>query len=239
MDEDILEGHLATQQTHYRRGRAHDAMARARKDAKWFTGRHAQARQLAALEHARGGSVRKVRAWLGEACAHAESAFEIGGPWPPYVVMTWLSLAILCEREAFRSALQDAHDFTDRADRIFHETALAMQGLAAARVEEATEHLRAGQARATGGDAPSDAREVMGPLLMLIEAGIEQDPARLVAAIEAAHAESAVNHDETIPVDADGLLNVVGLGLLQLAVERGLQPQSTSPYLPTELLRGL
>lgn len=239
IDEDILEEHFFVKQVHYKTRSAKAAMAQAQRDVGFFNSRHVEARQLAALAYALEEEVDLVRTWLGVACDHAATSLHLGDVPTAFVYMTHLSVAILCDRDALRQQLEEAEPGrSERTPELFVRTARAFRELSANRLDDAREKLAEARQLAADEKTTRDAREVMHPYLELMTAIVDHDSAALEKAMSDAHAELADTFNDSMGVDCDGLIDFIGLGLMQLAIEVGdLRPPDVSIYLPPQLLR--
>lgn len=238
IDEDVLEEHYYVKRVHYRTRTGKAAMAKAKGDSSFFSDRHTEARQLAAMAWALEAEPEAVGKWLDFAVEHSATAIELGAVPHCFVHMTWLALAVLRDRPELRARLADLEPAsTERTPKLFLHTADAWRHLVAGRGVEARAALTAGAELLDTDQSGRDARDVMTPYLKLMEAIVSADGRALEQAVRSADGELASNFDDTLSVDADGLIDFIGLGMLQRAAEAGLTPPATSTYLPAALLR--
>ena len=238
IDEDVLEEHFHAKRVHYTSRLAKARMAEAKKDFEFFSDRHAEARQLAAMAHILESESDAVRKWLLAASRDATTAVELGLLPGCYPHMIYLSLAVLAPHETLRSALVELSPVPQKTTpAVFLHTAETLRQLAGRR-PEASETL--GQAETALTAATAEAREVMEPYILMMRAILEADAHRFAEAVQASVLEAERAFDTTIRVDADGFVDFIGLALIQLASERGLETKLTTAaaFLPLDLLPG-
>jgi hypothetical protein len=205
-----------------------------------FRGASQLALRIGQGEYATEQTPEQVRKWLKSAAEYAQRAFELGVGLHPLMYQFYLALAVLMRQDGLRRGLQSLPRarFTDpdiRTDELVYVMSEAMAALAAGDRERAAELARAGLDRAPGSEPV--ARDLASPVLRIIASIATRDAAGLSAAIadrEREHARAYTARSQRNSPDA--LIDIVGLGLLQLAKDEGLTLPPAGVYLPVELL---
>src|SRR5215467_15068647 len=240
--EELLAESLKNSREDYESGRSKTDQAEAKRSAIFFKRQGDTAMDVAALEYAFGADWTEVRRWLDSSSAAAQKAVEFGLELDPILYMTYLALAILCSNDVLLDDLKarQRSEFTDstvKADEVFYLAAEAMRDIAAARPEDALNAVQAGLSRLDT-DGPNPGAKLANKAILLLEEAIAQkDQTKLAAAVSARIEKDKTSFSRPAARNfPGGLLDVVGLGLLKLAADRGMRTATDSVYLPTGLL---
>jgi hypothetical protein len=226
----------------YQSNLSYISRAEAEHNPMFFEGLCQDAIDLAALEYAFDAPLSEVCNLLATACDYAEKAVLFDLVLDTVTYMTYLALANLRQQGEFRKMLESFQrsKFTNEEieeDEIFYLGAEAMGHISAGRFDLAEKSISAALARANSRSVDRDAKEVMVPIVLLEQAIVEKDQSKLAEAIKARHEEYRRNYSHVeVRNYPEGLLDVLGLGLLKLARRNGLDVATESVYLPTELL---
>jgi hypothetical protein len=216
--------------------------AEARQNGDLFDGIYEHAMYLAVLDYGLQEPVPHVRQWLEVACKAAEKAAQFGFHLDPFEYMDCLALANLCKRETFKRTLEGfkRKQFTNRnvlVDEIYYLAAEAMARLSAERTLDAQKTLEKAHKALQGPKKKGTVRPKNEPILNIEQAIVTGDELKLNEGLSAAVEQHAKDYSNALKRrDVTGLLDLLSLGLAQIATRARLHVTVKSVYLPLELI---